>query len=75
MISLFADPIIEKLAYLMNFSPKNIIFNQLSNDWNICIDWKEVRPGSRWQNSARICAKYFVNPPNPNLLIHGGENV
>jgi hypothetical protein len=49
--------------------------NQLTSDWNLWVNRKEVRPGSIYLNSKRFCANFFVKPPNQNFLIHGGANV
>jgi len=59
----------------MNIQTAKRELNQLTSDWNLWINRKEVRPGSIYLISKRFCAKFIVKPPNPNLLIHGGANV
>jgi hypothetical protein len=49
-------------------------FNQSISTGKYGFNQKEVRPGRLGSIAQRICANFF-NPPNPNLLIHGGANV
>ena len=60
----------------MNFPLCDNIFNQLTINWNICINFKG---GEAWNQMANFTAHprqlLLFTPPNPNLYIHGGANV